>query len=335
MPTLKQLAHAQVLGQTRSFSVAARQLHLSQPALTRSIQALEDALGVVLFDRRSDGVEPTAFGEALLRGAGHVLLAHQDLLRELKLMAGLEQGTLSVAAGVFPSDVLIPDVAAALAARHPDLNWRLRQASWNEVAEQVLSRIADLGVAEVSEATRDPRLAIEPLARHSVYFFCRVGHPLCLGQSISLVDVAGYPWVNSRLPARLLDLLPNQIGRAGTVEAATGRFVPAWEIEAVATEKRIVAASDAVGFALVSQIRAELEANVLALVPIRLDWMRLGYGFIHLRDRSLSPAALEFMAECRRQDAALVEREALLVERFLPRHALTAPKQRRSGSARR
>lgn len=335
MPTLKQLAHAQALGQTRSFSLAARQLHLSQPALTRSIQALEDTLGVVLFDRRADGVEPTAFGEALLRRAGEVLLAHQDLLRELKLIAGVEQGNLSVTAGVFPSDVLIPEVAAVLAARHPNLNWRLRQASWNEVAEQVLSRTADLGVAEVSDATRDPRLATEPLTRHQVYFFCRAGHPLCMGQSISPVDVAAYPWVNSRLPVRLLDWLPEQIGKSGTVEAATGRFIPAWEVEALGTEKRIVAASDAVGCALVSQIRAELEAGVLALVPIRLDWMRLGYGFIHLRDRSLAPAALEFMAECRRQDAALVEREALLVERFLPLHALTAPKQRRSGSARR
>jgi DNA-binding transcriptional LysR family regulator len=328
MPTLKQLTHAHALGQTRSFRVAAQQLHLSQPALTRSIQALEDTLGVVLFDRRSDGVEPTAFGELLLERARAVLLAQDDLLRDLRLMAGLDQGTLRVAAGLFPSDVLIPEVAAVLAKTYPNLNWRLRQGSWDEVADQVLTRTADLGVAEISEASLDSRLVTEPLAPHAVYFFCRAGHPLCKGAAISLSDIAEFPWVSSRLPARLLEQLPRAKQRAGTVDPASGFFVPAWEVEAIATEKRIVAASDVVGCALLSQLRAELEAGILDVVPARFQWMQLGYGLIHLRNRSLSPAAIAFMDECRRQDALLAAREAALVARYLPPLGGTASKRR-------
>ena len=330
MATLKQLAHARALARLRSFSLAAKALHLSQPALTRSILALEAGLGVPLFDRGAGGVEPTVFGELLLRQSASILAAHEELVREVQLLAGLETGALCVAAGTYPSDVLVPPVAAAMAARHPKLDCRLRQGTWQEAAAQVLAREADLGLAEVSGAARDARLQTEPIARHQLYMYVRAGHPLAGSNALSTQQVVAFPWATSRLPARVLSGLPAPIGRAGTGDVEAECFVPAWEVESIATAKRIVAASDAIGGAMLVQIERELEEGTVVLLPYAEDWMRLGYGFIHLRDRTLSPAALAFMAECRRQDAELAAREALLRDRHVPARGASRRARRRS-----
>ncbi len=321
MATLRQLVHASALARLRSFRHAARELHLSQPALTRSIRALENGLGVPLFDRRPNGVSLTAFGEPFLRKAEAILLAHADLVRDMQLMAGLEKGTLCVSAGAYPSDVLVPRVAAVLAAKHPSLVCRLRHGGWREVTAQILGREADLGLAEISEVAGDMRLLTESVGGHRLFFYCRAGHPLLGRRSLTLQQIARFPWVSTRLPGRIAGALAALAGRAGAADPASDTFAPAWEVEVVDTAKRIVAASDAIGGAMLTQIERELEDGTLGVLPFGADWLRLNYGFIYLRDRTVSPAARAFMDECRRADQAITTHEARLKERFLTRTA--------------
>lgn len=92
--------------------------------------------------------------------------------------------------------------------------------------------------------------------------------------------------------------------------------MPAWEVDEIHATKRLVAASDAVGAALLTQIDAVLESGELALLPCRTDWMRLNYGFILRRDRSVAPGALEFMAAFRVREQALQQKEAALLVRY-------------------
>lgn len=316
MATLRQLAHARALARLGSFRLAARELHLSQPALTRSIRALEEALGVALFDRRSDGVAPTAFGELVLRRSESILLAHEDMVRDIRLMAGLQKGGLCVCAGPYPGDVVVPRVAAALAAAYPGLACKLRQGSWQEVSAQVLERKADLGVAEISAAACDGRLQTEPVGQHRLFFYCRAGHPLLGERGLTLEQVFAFPWVSTRLPGRMVDALARRRGAAGEVDPATGTWIPASEVEMPAAAKWIVAAGNAIGATMLTQIESELQERTLAVLPYQPEWLRLDYGFIYLRDRTLSPAARAFMDECRRAEAALAAREAALIERY-------------------
>lgn len=316
MATLRQLAHAQALARLGSFRLAARELHLSQPALTRSIRALEEAFGVALFDRGPDGVAPTAFGEMFLRKSQTILLQHGDLVRDIRLMAGLQKGGLCVCAGPYPADVLVPRVAAALASAHPALAGKLRQGSWQEVSTQVLDRRADLGLAEISAAACDGRLQTEPLGQHRLFFYCRAGHPLLGMRELALEPVFGFPWVSTRLPGRMVEAVAGRRGAAGEVDPATGTWVPAWEVEMPATAKVIVAAGDGIGAAMLTQIEREVQEGTLAVLPYQPEWLRLDYGFVYLRERTLSPAARAFMDECRRAEAALAAREAALIERY-------------------
>jgi DNA-binding transcriptional LysR family regulator len=290
-------------------------LHLSQPALTRSIQALEAELGVQLFIRLAHAVEPTRFGEAFLPKAHLLLQVHDDLTREMKVLKALEQVNLRVALGPYPYDLHAPEVVARLGSEHPGLQCRLRLDSWREVTAQVLRRDADIGVSDLAPAEPDARLECDLIGQHAAHFYCRAGHPILARQGLTLADLSDQVLVGTRASVRLGSALVRLGGRSGALDATTGDFIPAWEVDAIPATKRMVAASDAVGAALLSQIHHELDSGDLCLLPLSTPWLRLSYGFIRRRDSSTSPGALEFMAAFRQREAALVLQEAELQRR--------------------
>jgi DNA-binding transcriptional LysR family regulator len=317
MVTLRQIAHAQAVAKWRNFRVAAGALHLSQPALTRSIRTLEAALGVPLFDRLSSGVEPTPFGEVFLRRAELVLRERDDLLREVQLLQGLGRGDLRISAGPYPTDLLVPETLAALVSANPGLTCRLKLGNWRDVAADVISREADLGIADLGALAGDERISVERIGQHRFHLFCRAGHPLLQRPTLGLRDVVSVPWVGTRLPGRLARAMDLPGARAGTIDPATGDLVLAFQVEIIDAARRIVAASDAVSGAMLVQIERELREGALAILGYEADWMRFDYGFIVLRDRTLSPAARAFMEEFRRRDADLAAREAVLEKSVL------------------
>ena len=95
IPDLRKLQNAVVLAETGSFVRASDQLHLTQSALTRSVQALEAELGLRLFDRTKQGVRPTPDGEEVLARARLLLLQARTLQREVALIRHAELGAVA------------------------------------------------------------------------------------------------------------------------------------------------------------------------------------------------------------------------------------------------
>ena len=170
---LRLIRHAIAVGQHGNFARAAEALHLTQPSLSRSIAALEDALGVPLFDRTPKGVTPTVFGRVLLERGEIVLRREADLRREIALLAGLETGSLVVSAAPYMNETLIARAIGRIAAAHPRLRIDCRSLHPSEVLRQVLAEEADIGVANTFGLDREARIAVEPLPSRRVYLACR------------------------------------------------------------------------------------------------------------------------------------------------------------------
>ena len=305
MLDLRLLKQAVTLARHRNFARAANALHVTQPALSRSIAGLERSLGEKLFNRTQQGVEPTAFGQMLLARAQALLDGAGDLERDFKLMRGLEIGELRVGAGPYPAEISLGAAVAQLTRRHPTLRIELSITDLRTIVGSIISRQLDLAVLELSTVEAETRIAVEALPQHAARFFVRRDHPLVGTRNLTLEQVLSFPFVGTRMPKRLAPRFL-QAAKAGGIDPETGDYLPPVKVDSLRVVKEVVLGSDGVGVAPMPLIRRDVDDGALTALPLQQPWMTTCYGFVYLRDRMLSPAAEAFMAEVRAVERRLV-----------------------------
>lgn len=312
--TPRRLRQFLVLIEHGHFGRAAKALGISQPALSKSIQLLESELGVTLFDRRTDGVALTAFGQLVREKCRRLLTAENDLRRDVALLAAGDIGALKIALGPFPSMTSGYASLARLHARHPQIKITAHVAGWRDVAHQVAAGAVDLGLAEISTLQGREEFACEVVGEHEGRLFCRPDHPLLSHKhSLTLAHALDYPWVAPRIPLRLAThLLPTVPGCAGAYDLVTGDFIPAIEIDVPMQIVKFIESSDALALGNLSTFEHEFTASAVMPLPIQDFALRTQYGFIYLKERSLPPAAEVYMQEVRAVEAEVRQRESLL-----------------------
>jgi DNA-binding transcriptional LysR family regulator len=314
MLKLQQLTHALALNRLGNFHRAAKALHLSQPALSRSIRSLEESLGVRLFERHGAQVKPTLYGEALLSRAETILEQSDELEREILLLQGLEAGALAVAMGAFAAELSGSRAVGELLRLHPSIRCQIRLRSWREVTDLVAARAVDVGLAEISTVIGSEELRVEPLGQHEMVLYCRPGHPLLDRGPLSRGDLDAFPQALIRVPPRGANRVPGK----GFRDAGHGDQTPHIEVDDLSTARTIVMESDALSTATAVQLEPWLRGGQLRVLPFRANWLRLNYGFITVRDRMLSPAAELFMQRVRDIEAEVAVRNRELTNELLP-----------------
>jgi DNA-binding transcriptional LysR family regulator len=318
--TLKQLAHARALAHHRNFRQAAVALHLTQPALTRSIQSLENSLGITLFDRLAAGVEPTELGKQLLAKSENILRETRELEREMGLLRGHQTGSLAIATGPYPACELVPAAVAGCLEQIPDLQCRLLIAPWRDSVRLLIDRECELVVAELSAASGDARFVATALGRDPLRFVCRPSHPLVSQRRPTLAQATAYPLAAPRVPARLAPVFAGS-PRAGSVDAVTGDFLPAFHVESVAAAIGIVTSSNAVTAVPLVLVERQLQSGELVALDLPRNTLCLDSAVIQLQGRALSPAAKLFLEQLVRVKGDMSARESNLHESVSARRA--------------
>ena len=309
---LRQLSHAVALFRHGSFRRAADAEHISQPALSRSIQGLEESLGVLLFDRHTPEIAPTAFGEALLQRAETILVEAEELEREMVLLQGLDVGHLSLGMGLHPAELSGNLALVDLVRAHPKLQIDVRLRYWGELLKLVQTRQVDLAFGELAHVKNEQGLLVEPVGRHECVFFCRPGHPVLARQSISVADLDAYTLVSAPVRAGEAKLFPRNL----RVDESGVYSIPHFKVDDLAAIRTVVAGTDAFSFATPLRLESLLQSGEVVVIPFRALWLRLDYGFYYLSSRSLPPAAVAFMSFVRHIERDLAERNRLLVEQI-------------------
>lgn len=320
--TLRQLQHATALARHGSFREAAADMHITQPALTRSIQTLESSLGVSLFDRQPNGVEVSRAGEVLLRKAEGVLESTRDLEREAALISGLVSGSIRVSMGSYPGHELVPRAIAACLEQSSGFSSQILVGDWRDAVENVLNRLADVAIADMSTFTGDPRLEVIELEPEAIYFVCRRGHPLASQRRIALSTLCEFPLAGCLVPPRLATLFAG-FPRAGSIDPDTGNFHPSVEVKSVEAAIRIAALSDVIAAAQLSSVESQLESGSLVVLDVQGPPLQLRVGLIYLRERTLAPMAQLFLDKLVEVRKHLAVTDVRLGERFGAR--CTAP----------
>lgn len=292
---LRQIRHALALARHRNFARAAAALHVSQPTLSRNIASLERALGVRLFDRGPTGVEPTSFGRLVLTRGELLLAGESDLLREIKLQAGIEVGNLAVSAGPYPFEISIGTAMTRLIAAHPRIRAQVSIADPRDVLQSVLDGRVDVGVTDARFNSRDERLSVKPLPAHPILMACRPGHPLAGKYELTRADVFAYPIASPLVPANASSVVRSANPISGAFDAMSGDFVPAITVNSFPIARQIAAGTDVLVPGAARMLAADIAAGRLVKLDYQPPEMRTHYAITTLRGRTPSPAALAFI----------------------------------------
>ncbi len=183
------------LAEQRSFTRAAALCHLSQPAFSALIRALEDDLGLRLFDRSTRHVDMTPEGQNFLESARRIRAEISNALAAVRDTATLQRGRVAVA--LLPSLAAgwLPGVLAQYRAAHPGIEIDIADVLSEPCIDRVASGHADFALAAIRADT--PALQAEPFCSDNFYLVCPADHPLARRRkAITAADLAAWPFVH-------------------------------------------------------------------------------------------------------------------------------------------
>ncbi|UDM50422.1 LysR family transcriptional regulator [Cupriavidus sp. MP-37] len=296
---LRQLHHFVTLVEQGSFARAAAALHLSQPALTRSIQALESELGT-LIDRSYGKVRPTAAGMLALARARRMLREQRELRRDLQLLEDVEIGTIRAGFGPFAASFLLDPVLEALVRRYPRLRIDLETADTSAMRRSLEAEQLDIFVGESRSLAELAHLQIDRLPALETAFFVRSGHPLTRQRRVTLADLRAYPVAGTRLPPHIVrffrQALHEASGGSGPLpEDEPGLMtVTCNDMHAL---RALLLAVDAVALVPVAMMAEACAQRLAVALPMHPPAaLRAQYGIVTLAGRTPSPAMRVFAA---------------------------------------
>ena len=213
MDTRKLAAFCAVV-ERRSFSQAADQLGVTQPAVSLQVRALEKRLGTQLLDRSGRRVEPTEAGVRLYRGAQRLLALEEQLVDEVAGEAGGElAGELRLGASTGPAAIVVPLLLCEFQRENPQLKISLSVHDTQSVIDLVAERELELGI--VGAARRHRSVKFEPFFEDEVILACPPGHRFA-GRTVSLDELRSEQLVVMQEGAGVRQIVEDELRVLGT-----------------------------------------------------------------------------------------------------------------------
>lgn len=211
--TLVQLKHFIALAEAGSFARASKLLYLTQPALSRSIQALEEEMGQALFDRIGRRIELTGMGHQLLPRA-QKLLQEADAIKTMgRRMASGITGTVRVGLGSGPGAILSIPMLMHMARHHPELHLEVARGGTELLIHALRQRRLDAAVVDIRAMRPASDLQVSLQIEMPASFLCRAGHPLSAWPGpVPFQQVLAYPVASTPLSDEVARILTERYG---------------------------------------------------------------------------------------------------------------------------
>lgn len=193
---MQQLRHFIAVAKHRKLLSAARQLNMSQSALTRSIKRLEQHVGGALFEREARGMRLTVLGESLATHARIILQQTRSALNELNALKGGSRGAIMIGTGHDYCAGIVPRVVTRFMQERPNVEIVVEEGHLDELLPRI--RVGELDVLfEMMPNALDADLKFEPLINEKLIVVARAGHPLASRPQVSREDAVRFGWILS------------------------------------------------------------------------------------------------------------------------------------------
>jgi len=290
MIEIRQIQVFLAVWENRSFSRAAQEVHLTQPSISGHIRALEETLGVRLFDRSGKDVMPTTAGEVLYPFARQILRLNLQAEREIVMFLGQEKGSLDLGGSNVPGQYILPGVIGRFKAERPNIKVILRISDTATIVASVANGELELGL--VGAVVPKKGISFEPCFHDDMVLIVPSGHRFADCGQVSIDDIASEPFVLREKGSGTRLTTERALRAAGNLQISDLQIVS--EMGSAEAIRQAVKAG--LGCSIISRrvVADDLEHGLLYASV--LEGVQLGRQF-HLiwhKQRTLSPLALAF-----------------------------------------
>jgi len=267
---------------------AREELFISQPAVSKHVQALEEEVGAKLFSRVGKRLELTEAGALILQYAEQIRLLTEEAHRAVRELQGLQRGTLRVGTSTTAGTYLLPPSLATFAQHYPGITLSLDFTNSQGVIAGMLGRAWDLGIA--GDIVEHPQLEVYPYYTDPLVLIIPPHHRLAAQSAVTLADLAHEAWVLRE---------PGSASRHVAERALTARQVP-WQLRLALPSNEAIkqAVIAGVGIGLVARLAVTSEAQDgrLRIVSVYDFQVERQFSILRRKDTRLPAPAAAFLS---------------------------------------
>jgi DNA-binding transcriptional LysR family regulator len=297
--TLRQLKIFETVARRLSFSRAAEELYLTQPAVSTQVKQLEEHAGLPLFEQLGKKIYLTSAGQEMLHHSRAILEQFREADDAMARLKGISGGTLNVAV-ISAGDYFFPRLLAAFGASHPGITFNLTVHNREGLLRYLADNLTDLAV--MVRPPRDMDLVALPFAPHPYVIVAAPGHPLAGVRQIPRGALNRERFLLRERGSDTWNSMREVFGRQFS------RLNIAMQIHSTETIKQAVLAGMGIAFLSAHTIGLDLLAGNLVVLDVQDFPAMLNWYLVHNRTKRLPPVAAAFKDYLLREGASLIER---------------------------
>lgn len=260
-----------------SFTKAAEELFITQPAITKHIHALEQQYQTKLFERRGNSIRLTESGKLLLRYTNQLQIVYNDLEQEMSALNGADKGTLFIGASTTIAQYVLPPLLASFHRQYPQAKVTLTTGN-TEAIEQALLR-QDLNLGIIEGHSKNKQIKYTAYQKDEIVLAARKNHPLITKKQVTITDLQTYPLLMREQGSGTLEVIHLALKKAGLKSADIAIEMQLDSTEAI---KTYLQHSDCLSFISLQALQQELAQQTLVVLPVKDLQIERPFNLIHL-----------------------------------------------------
>ena len=286
MIDMRHIRHFLAVASHRTVQEAADAIHLTQPALTKSIARLEEVLDAKLFDRSGSRLTLTELGERMVQRGDDLIRRLRALEEEVDLWKGMDIGEVAIGVDAVTELGLLPQVLQNFVPAHPSVQVTVQSGHTNTLLPSLLKGDLHFLVADTEIAAEDDDIEVQLLTPDPIAAALRPGHPLIKKKRPTRADLGTYPRLGAFTAPRF-----DRWRIESTQRDGHGPITPSVICDNYEVLVRLTENSDAIFFGPQTLLRAYEKQKRIKIVSWPLEGPETQPGVIRLKHRVLSPAA--------------------------------------------
>ncbi|MCZ2085740.1 MAG: LysR family transcriptional regulator [Flavobacteriales bacterium] len=260
-----------------SFTKAANELNISQPAVTKHIKEIENQLNTKLFDRKGTTIQLTESGKILFVYAEKNRQLYRDLEFAISQLNKSEKGKLKIGASTTIAQYILPEILAKFNSYYKDINIELVTHNSEDISTLLKNGQIDLGIVEGE--SKSSYFDYEKFKRDEIVLVCKSNHPL-VNKNFKIKDLYDIDLIVREQGSGTQEFIQNQLKKSGLEVQRLNIIMQLGSSESI---KNYLLHSEALAFLSINTILPELKNNQLSVIDIKNFSIERDFNFITLK----------------------------------------------------